>query len=76
MKKITGELLNRCEKLEKEVKAILQTTMREHYTPRRVTWEYCNATGYAGECRTRRISDIKETATIRLSQKFDMLPSR
>lgn len=72
MKKITGELLNRCEKLEKEVKAILQTEMREHFTPRKITYEYCNATGYAGECRTRRKSDIEETAVIRLSRKFDI----
>ena len=72
MKQITGELLDRCQRLEKEVKAILQTTMCEHYTPRKITYEYCNATGYAGECRTRRKSDIEETATIRLSQKFNI----
>lgn len=55
MKKITGELLNRCEKLEKEVKAILQTEMQEHFTPRKITYEYCNATSYACEWDKPRV---------------------
>lgn len=67
MKKITGEKLSQCRKLEQNIFEVLADEMPDELTERHIQYEYCSSVSYGGQCRTCGSAN----ALIRISELYD-----